>query len=83
MSYAITDQSDARFRAREARVSFALTRAEFLSRRLRFDSSFTVYIVVLLPAPGPDTAPKIEHQRLAVTIERCRSITDQSVAQVT
>lgn len=38
MLYAITTKVT-RFRAREARVSLS----EFLSRRLRFDSSFAVY----------------------------------------
>lgn len=43
-------EGDARFHAREACVSFT----EFLSRRLRFDSSFTVYIILLLPASAPN-----------------------------
>lgn len=79
-------QGDARFRAREARVSFALTRAD--SSFCRADSGLRQFIYIYISFFSrllhQTLAPKIEHQDYdRCDQERCVSMIDRSVLQVT
>ena len=80
-------QGDARFRAREARVSFVLTRAD--SSFCRADSGLRqfiyIYIVVLLPAAARNAGSKNRNIQTTIDVnqERCVSMIDRSVSQVT